>query len=80
MTYPYEQYMYVYIYSGANGSIAPECQVETLCIDIYMPGESDRLAQKVRGMMVQDNKYLIWSIKPLSRNMLALQSGKILSV
>ena len=45
-----------------------------------MPGESDRLAQKVRGMMVQDNKYLIWSIKPLSRNMLALQSGKILSV
>ena len=33
LTYPYEQYMY--IYSGANGSIAPECQVETLCIDIY---------------------------------------------
>ena len=27
--------MYIYIYSGANGSIAPECQVETLCIDIY---------------------------------------------
>ena len=74
--------IYVYIYSGANGSIAPECQVETLCIDIYtyMPGESDRLAQKVRGMMVKDKTYLIWSIKPLSRHMLALQSGKILSV
>ena len=35
LTYPYEQYICIYIYRGANGSIAPECQVETLCIDIY---------------------------------------------